>query len=729
MIAQPKERLYRLLPAVYRIRDLAQGEQLRALLGVIEEEVRRIEGDIAGLYDNWFIETCAEWAVPYLGDLVDSRLLHSVSQRAFTANTLAYRRRKGTLQTLAALARDVTGWTARGVEYMQLLATAQHINSVRPNNIVIPSLSRLDELENIGTPFEKTSRTVSIKQSGRYHRDQVGLFVWRLGSYLLERVRAVPAEHGGGFYMNPLGFSSAIWGPGSSRPGLTVTTEAHSAPQPLHRAVLYRTLEGRRQALVDGLIPQDPYFTGEPMLRVFVPGAVDADGLLAAGAQRQEEVPCEQILIAKLDPWWTPPDRLTYKRSDGTAVEMPIRVALDPERGRIAFPAGQAPAAVWTSYYYGFAAELGGGGYDRESEALPASTRVVTISGGDAGGLLARLADPEDSASLWAGAGGQLCVQFTDSDTYAVGPLRVPAGGRLELRSQRWQRPLLCPAASEGEARWRIRLGQGATLVLDGLAVQGGLTLAGSALGGDDASSAVTGVQVVIRHSTLVPGGSLLPSGLPAAPDSPSIAADASIGAIELRVEKSISGAIDLSAVKAATAAGAPAARAIISDSILDGAGSSKKTLQAALATLARVTVLGSTVATELEETVDTLFCGPVIAPLGSEGGVRYSYLPDGSQLPGPYRCQPAMALSVPGIDVKRTRLLLVPWFVSRRYGTSGYGLLDARCHEAIRNGASVEGELGALQSLQQAQREANLLDCQAEYLRLGITLNLFLVT
>lgn len=722
MIAQPRERLYRLLPAIYRIRDLAHGEQLRALLGVIEEEVRRIEGDIAGLYDNWFIETCAEWAVPYLGDLVDSRLLHSVSQRAFTANTLAYRRRKGTLQTLAALARDVTGWTARGVEYMQLLATAQHLNSVRPNNLVIPSLSRLDELESIGTPFERTSRTVSIKQNGRYHRDQVGLFVWRLGSYLLERVRAVPAEQEGGFYMNPLGISSPSWGPGSSRPGLTVTTEAHSAPQPLRRAVLYRTLEERRQAMVDGRIPQDPYFTGEPVLRVFV-----------AGAQRQEEVPCEQILIAKLEPWWTPPERLTYKRSDGTVVEMPIRLALDPECGRVSFPAGQVPAAVWTSHYYGFAAELGGGGYDRESEALAANTRVVTLSAGDAEGRLAELADPTASTSLWAEAGGQLCVQFTDSDTYAIGPVSVPAGGRLELRSQRWQRPLLLPTTSDADSRWRITLGQGATLVLDGLVVQGAVTLAGPAMEGEASEQAVTGVQVVIRHSTLVPGERLLPSGLPAAPDSPSIVADASLGELELRVEKSISGAIDLSAIPAAIPAAAasspPTARVLMSDSILDGTGSSKPTLQAALVTLARVTVFGTTVAKELEETVDTLFCGPVIAPLGSEGGVRYSYLPSGSQLPGPYRCQPAMALSVPGVDAARTRLLLVPWFVSRRYGSAGYGLLDSRCHAAIRNGASVEGELGALQSLQQAQREANLLDCQAEYLRLGVTLNLFLVT
>ena len=39
------ERLYQLLPALYRLRDVEQGEPLRALLGVIEGELERIEGD------------------------------------------------------------------------------------------------------------------------------------------------------------------------------------------------------------------------------------------------------------------------------------------------------------------------------------------------------------------------------------------------------------------------------------------------------------------------------------------------------------------------------------------------------------------------------------------------------------------------------------------------------------------------------------------------------------
>ena len=65
------DRLYELLPTVYRIRDAEQGYTLRALLAVMEQELDTVEEDIAQLYRNWFIETCDEWVVPYIGDLLD----------------------------------------------------------------------------------------------------------------------------------------------------------------------------------------------------------------------------------------------------------------------------------------------------------------------------------------------------------------------------------------------------------------------------------------------------------------------------------------------------------------------------------------------------------------------------------------------------------------------------------------------------------------------------------
>ena len=41
------DRLYGLLPAIYRIRDYEQGEPLKALLAVLAEQAEVIEADLA----------------------------------------------------------------------------------------------------------------------------------------------------------------------------------------------------------------------------------------------------------------------------------------------------------------------------------------------------------------------------------------------------------------------------------------------------------------------------------------------------------------------------------------------------------------------------------------------------------------------------------------------------------------------------------------------------------
>ncbi len=43
---------------------------LDALLSEIALQSEISEQDIEGLYDNWFIETCDAWVVPYIGDLI-----------------------------------------------------------------------------------------------------------------------------------------------------------------------------------------------------------------------------------------------------------------------------------------------------------------------------------------------------------------------------------------------------------------------------------------------------------------------------------------------------------------------------------------------------------------------------------------------------------------------------------------------------------------------------------
>src|SRR5215208_2230087 len=154
----PDDRLYSLLPAVYRLRDAEEGLPLRDLLSAISREVAVVEEDLAQLHDDLFIETCAEWVVPYVGDLVGVGGLHDLigraSRRAQVANTVAYRRRKGTAAVLEGLARDATGWPAHAVEFFQRLATTQHVNHVRLSNRISPDLRDWKALEYAHTPFD-----------------------------------------------------------------------------------------------------------------------------------------------------------------------------------------------------------------------------------------------------------------------------------------------------------------------------------------------------------------------------------------------------------------------------------------------------------------------------------------------------------------------------------------------------------------------------------------------
>src|ERR1700753_3295014 len=108
--------LYDLVPTVYRLRVASTGWPLRAVLRVIGEQAAVIEQDIDRLYDNWFIETCDDWVVPYIGALVGYTPVSigpapGVSRRAIAreritiprrevANTISMRRRKGALSVL-----------------------------------------------------------------------------------------------------------------------------------------------------------------------------------------------------------------------------------------------------------------------------------------------------------------------------------------------------------------------------------------------------------------------------------------------------------------------------------------------------------------------------------------------------------------------------------------------------------------------------------------------------
>ena len=97
------ERLWQLLPAVYRTADTdsftAPGP-LRELLNRIGAQVAVVRRSIDRLWADQSIETCDDWVIPYIGDLLGTNLVGNLdarAQRLDVAKTIHYRRRKGTL--------------------------------------------------------------------------------------------------------------------------------------------------------------------------------------------------------------------------------------------------------------------------------------------------------------------------------------------------------------------------------------------------------------------------------------------------------------------------------------------------------------------------------------------------------------------------------------------------------------------------------------------------------
>jgi hypothetical protein len=260
--------LYQLLPYVHRLRDAEQGEPLRALLNVINEQVNVVEEDIAQLYENWFIETCEDWVVPYIGDLVGYRPVNEPSAltdarsklrnkiivpRREVANTINFRRRKGTLALLEMLANDVADWPARAVEFYRLLAWLQHVNHVRLARARSADLRAGDALDRLNSSFDEIAHNVDVRRitshrsPGRYNIPSVGVFVWRLKSYSVTDTPAYCVEKEGAqcYTFSALGNDTPLCTSPEHESSATDIASEINVPTPIRRRVFSEVLSKR----------------------------------------------------------------------------------------------------------------------------------------------------------------------------------------------------------------------------------------------------------------------------------------------------------------------------------------------------------------------------------------------------------------------------------------------------------------------------------------------------
>jgi hypothetical protein len=214
------QRLYARVPGHYRVYDAELGQPLLALLRVVGEQVANVREDLDVLWDNFFIETCADWVVPYIGALAGTNLLaHPVGQssRLDVWNTIRWRRSKGTPAMLQDLAQAISGWPTDLAEFFQALGWSQNMNHLRLDHPLTPDLRDPYQLSLLGHAADPFARAADFKPAypldeartppapplaggstsigraawgtpGRYQIKNLGFFVRRLQTFALAGV-------------------------------------------------------------------------------------------------------------------------------------------------------------------------------------------------------------------------------------------------------------------------------------------------------------------------------------------------------------------------------------------------------------------------------------------------------------------------------------------------------------------------------------------------------------
>ncbi|MFN0140311.1 MAG: hypothetical protein ACKVQW_09520 [Pyrinomonadaceae bacterium] len=214
--------LYRRLPEIYRIKDedlsklyFQDGQPVPALqlmkyLEPVEKMFSDIHENIESLYHDLFIEYADEWVIPYIADLLGTSHISgdAWTRRADVADTIALRRRKGTLGAIELLTFILTKWGVHSVELLENMVWNQHLNHQRPDeggdppyrlSTVRPATPRRGGtvslrdpslLAQLNTPFDPFAHLADVQphETGqvRYNLPNLAIYLWRLEDYRLD---------------------------------------------------------------------------------------------------------------------------------------------------------------------------------------------------------------------------------------------------------------------------------------------------------------------------------------------------------------------------------------------------------------------------------------------------------------------------------------------------------------------------------------------------------------
>lgn len=765
-------RLYGLLPAHIRTRDAEGGQRLLAYLRALAAGAVVLDAETDRLLDNFFVETADALGLENLGRLVGAETLAELppgapfSMRAFIANTVRYRRAKGTPRALEGLAADVGVPGAVVVEYFQRLVCTAALIDLRPERPGLAPLTDGDTGARVGTAFDLLTRVADLRSiaraGGRHGIPNVGVHVVRWLSLQypaapgdtvsIKALAGVPqllpwrdsggAHVDGYFQLSPFqGHRLPLVNPDRRAENGTARAKAETRVDRLRRLPIHREVEARRAALVKGLSPAAARWfnaTGEPF-------ALYVLGLNKTAFRR---VPLEQIGICNLSTMLAGHPRPSATRAyawreagkpapiarTGTAT---IAAAIDPATGRVLIAAPASPAdeivEVRVAHAYGQGDELGAGPHERNDASVPFDIamsdflRVVdpTVAAGSefVSSLAAALIDWANETKARRGFIVLACCDVENP----TAPLAVAMRGETELHivAAQWRPKKTPPGVADVTTRrgYIVRRGcrfaltkplrvvagpsppgtRPGALVLDGLALAGGIVLAAKAL-----------TELRLRHVTVRAGA------------APALGLEAPASALTIRVERSIVGAMSIS-----TPGGLGDGNLFIERSIVTTEGGSASIDAGGLdAKLTNVTLFGSSKFKSLEAT-GVIFASPVEVTRRQAGCMRYCYIAENSKAPRRFRCQPDLAIAerrrlhggaqLSPNEQAGIRLGVVPIFLDTDADEPTLALLSPRCATEIRRGGEGGTEMGAFAATGEPMRLGNITTLFDDYLPVAL--------
>ena len=741
------ERIWRLIPGIYRDEDAKSRTPgaLRAFVEVLAAQAAAERRNVDRLWADSGITDCDDWVIPYIADLLGTRLIseqNTAGRRADVANTIKYRRRAGTRALLSMLADDIAGWDAVPAEAFKRLWRTWHSLDCPPKIGPVTQTpqhghARLDAFragEVLNGPFDDMSHLPDFRQlrglSGRYNIPKVNLHIFRQYAFLLRGVtpHRLDDTH---YTLDPSGRDIPLFKPG--RPisqdcktgaewemrGPLTCALFNDARYAVNSAVAGASIgagllqiEGQIYRTESALIDRAERIKGASLTNAEGAGLLETALLatsnranlfndaiaLALGNDPENDILTAGTLFAGNLANWE------------TAAPTPwpwVEALVDPVNGRVllsdAPSAGEALFSL--RYHEGRFAPVGAGTHDRQAglvqgavDPLPDPTPLPS--------------DPDPFQPFILPTEG--VHQIGDSRTYLHdADTDLTMTGDLTIQAANGERPYIRFAATPGgatPARFVIDAdADGYKLVLDGLwfgmfeVGQGSVADAGAAPIDVELVLAGNFDSVILRNMTLDPGGiqARLVAGQTFVIPSIRLVLD---GATDLLVvDHCVTGPIEegLDATDLCTAN-----RICIFDSIVRGHGS-VPAFRGRYATveIARSTLFGDVEAARFLVD-DTIVQGSLAAQDPQGSCVRYSAAVETAALgiPNAYRC-------VAFEDTMPNHI-----FVSRRFGDPGFAQLSETAPETVRRGAENTSEMGVYNRTLDAIKRDDLIYKLSEF-------------